>query len=212
MEYTAVIFDLDGVICRTDRYHYQAWKALADSLHIPFDEQVNNSLRGISRMDSLRIILQNGNVTCPPQEMERLAERKNRLYRELLQGMTPADLSGEVSDTLQYLRGRGIRLAIGSSSKNTALILRRIGLSDFFDAVADGTQITRAKPDPEVFTLAARLLGVSPPQALVVEDAEAGIEAAHRGGFSAAGLGEAARTADYPLETFSELKRLFAAE
>ncbi len=208
MKYEAVIFDLDGVICFTDRYHFLAWKALADSLNIPFDEKKNDRLRGISRMASLDIVLEEYNgPELSEEEKVALATRKNNLYRTYLQSMTTADLSDEVRDTLDALRQKGLKLAIGSSSKNTPLILERIGLAGFFDAVSDGNNITRSKPDPQVFTMAAEMLGLAPEQCLVVEDAEAGIQAAVSGGFRSAGLGTAADSslATYSLHSFSDL-------
>ena len=141
----AIIFDLDGVICSTDRYHYLAWKALADRLDIPFDEQKNKLLRGVSRLDSLEIILGDRSSHFSEQEKWELAEEKNRIYREYLQTMRPSDLSEDTCYALQTLRKRGYLLAIGSSSKNTRQILTQLGLEHFFDAVADGTQITRAR-------------------------------------------------------------------
>lgn len=184
----AIIFDLDGVICSTDRYHYLAWKALADRLGIPFDEQKNKLLRGVSRMDSLEIILGNRSSHFSEQEKLELAEEKNRIYREYLQAMHPSDLSEDTRYTLQTLRKRGYLLAIGSSSKNTRQILAQLGLEHFFDAVADGTQITRSKPYPEVFLLAASLLGISPGQAVVIEDAASGVQAAEAGHFRVIGI------------------------
>ena len=133
MNYKAVIFDLDGVICFTDHYHFLAWKALADSLGIPFDEAKNDRLRGVSRMASLEIVLEEYHgPALSDEDKVRLAEKKNDLYRASLQFMTPADLSDEVRDTLNALRARGIKLAIGSSSKNAPLILERIGLQYSF--------------------------------------------------------------------------------
>lgn len=184
----AIIFDLDGVICSTDRYHYLAWKALADRLDIPFDEQKNKLLRGVSRLDSLEIILGDRSSHFSEQEKWELAEEKNRIYREYLQTMRPSDLSEDTRYALQTLRKRGYLLAIGSSSKNTRQILTQLGLEHFFDAVADGTQITRSKPDPEVFFLAASLLGISPEQAIVIEDAESGVQAAETGHFRVIGI------------------------
>lgn len=156
----AVIFDLDGVICSTDEYHYEAWKSIADSIGVPFDRTVNNRLRGISRMNSLEIILERYPGQLSQAEKEALAEQKNEQYKTLLMQMGQKDLSADTKDTLDTLRKAGYLLAIGSSSKNTPLILRQIGLEGFFDAVADGNQITHSKPDPEVFLLAAQLLGV----------------------------------------------------
>lgn len=207
MKYRGIIFDLDGVVCSTDEYHYLAWKALADRLGIPFDRERNSLLRGVSRMDSLRIILEQGDKAYTDAEMAAFAEEKNALYRELLGRMSPADLSSDVRATLDALRADGKRLAIGSSSKNTPFILERLGLSDFFDAVADGNCITHSKPHPEVFLKAAEMLGLAPCDCLVVEDAHAGVEAARRGGFDCAAIGDArddARAA-YSLDRLSDL-------
>lgn len=190
MKYKAIIFDLDGVICHTDQYHIQAWKQLADLLSIPFNEQDNDRLRGVSRMESLNIILEKSSRIYSEQEKLAFAEEKNEYYKKLLIQMTPSDLPEGVLETLQELRSRGLLLGIGSSSKNTKLILSRLGLADFFDAVADGTEISHSKPDPEVFLLAAEKLGVSPAESLVVEDADAGILAAKAGGFFAVGIGD----------------------
>ena len=205
--YKGIIFDLDGVICFTDQYHYQAWKKLADERSIPFDEEINKRLRGVSRMDSLEIILEKADRTYTDEEKEQMAEEKNDTYRELLGQMSPADLSDEVRDTLQELRNRGYKLAIGSSSKNTKTILARIGLGDFFDAISDGTNITRSKPDPEVFVKAAEFIGEEPKDCLVVEDADAAIEAACGVGFDSAGIGDAAVNpkATYGMKSFSDL-------
>lgn len=203
----AIIFDLDGVICSTDNYHYAAWKKIADEEGIYFDEKINNRLRGVSRMESLNIILENAASSYTQEEKERLAEKKNDLYRELLENMSEKALSAEVKSTLDALRERGCLLAIGSSSKNTKRILEKLGLGDYFDAVADGTEITKSKPDPEVFLLAAQKLATQPEQCLVVEDARAGIDAAVAGGFLCAGVGEAAQyeKTTYPLTTISDL-------
>lgn len=212
-KYTGVIFDLDGVICFTDKYHYQAWKRVADKLGIEFNETINNRLRGVSRMDSLEIILERYDGTLSQAEKEALATEKNDLYRQLLSNMSPADLSPEVKETMDALRAAGLRLAIGSSSKNTKFILERLGLSGYFDAISDGTNITRSKPDPQVFLMAAEFLGMKPESCLVVEDAQAGIQAACAGGFDSAGLGEAAACgrATYAMETFSQLRTICGA-
>lgn len=203
----AVIFDLDGVICFTDKYHYQAWKALADRLGIYFDEAINNRLRGVSRMESLDIILERSDKVYTQEEKDAFAAEKNGTYVELLGQMTPADLSDEVRKTLDALRAADYKLAIGSSSKNAKLILSRIGLGGYFDAVSDGTNITRSKPDPEVFLKAADMLGETSADCLVVEDAKAGIQAAFDGGFPSAGIGEAAEhpNVTYPIQRFSDL-------
>ena len=209
-KYQGVIFDLDGVICFTDKYHYQAWKQVADDIGVYFDEQINNRLRGVSRMESLDIILEKSSRAYTAEEKEELARRKNDLYRSLLANMSPADLTQEVRQTLEALRAAGLMLAIGSSSKNTRYILERLGLKDFFDAVSDGTNIQRSKPDPQVFTMAAEFLGLPASQCLVVEDAEEGIRAASAGGFDSAGLGEASAFAltTYPMKRFGDLQAI----
>ena len=207
MKYRGIIFDLDGVICSTDHYHYLAWKALADRLGIYFDETINNRLRGVSRMASLDIVLERYGGTLSAEEKLAAAEEKNNTYRELLKQMSPADLSPEVKDTLDKLRAKGLLLGIGSSSKNTKFILSQIGLGDFFDKISDGTNITRSKPDPEVFLKAAEFLGLEPKDCLVVEDAKAGVQAALAAGMDAAAIGDATSCglATYNLSRFSDL-------
>lgn len=207
MKYKGIIFDLDGVICTTDEYHYLAWKALADRLNIPFDRERNNLLRGVSRMASLEIILEKSDKTYTDAEKAAFAEEKNSLYRALLARMSPADLSDDVKSTLEALRETDLKLAIGSSSKNTPFILERIGLGNFFDAVADGNCITHSKPHPEVFLKAAEMIGLAPQDCLVVEDAHAGVEAAVAGGFDCAAIGDAKNDerAKWHLERFSDL-------
>lgn len=203
-----LIFDLDGVLVFTDKFHYQAWKTMADELGVYFDETINHRLRGVSRMDSLEIILERyEGPDLSLREKEKLAEKKNEIYRTLLESMTPDDVTKEVRDTLTKLREKGYKLAIGSSSKNTKFILEKVELKDAFDAISDGNNITKSKPDPEVFLKAAEYLGLPPKACMVVEDAEAGIEAAKKGGMYAAGIGEAAKSinADESLKTFSEL-------
>lgn len=207
MNYKGIIFDLDGVICFTDKYHYQAWKKMADEIGVYFDEKINNRLRGVSRMASLDIILERSDKVYSLVEREALAAQKNETYKELLHQMTPADLSKEVKDTMDELKKRGCRLALGSSSRNAKLILERLGLGSYFDAISDGTNITHSKPNPEVFLKAAEFLGLDPADCLVVEDALAGIDAAIAGGFHGAGIGEAAEheNVTYALRTFADL-------
>lgn len=203
----AIIFDLDGVLVFTDRYHYQAWKQLADRLGIYFDESINNRLRGVSRMDSLEIILERSAVRYSQAEKEKFAEEKNEHYRELLASMRPSDVSTDVRETLDELARRGYRLAIGSSSKNTRFILGQVGLMERFEAISDGTNILHSKPDPEVFLKAAEFLGEEPSNCIVVEDALAGIDAAKAAGMTAVGIGDAAlydRT-DISIGRFKEL-------
>lgn len=210
MKYKAVIFDLDGVICHTDAYHYQAWKQIADELGIYFDESINNRLRGVSRMESFEIILERYEGTMSLEDKVVYTTRKNEAYKELLKNMSPADLSPEVKETLDGLRAKGLKLAIGSSSKNAGVILERLGLDGYFDAVSDGNNITRSKPDPEVFVKAARLVGEASGDCLVVEDAKAGLEAAIGGGMDCAAMGDAVASglATYDLTEFSDLLKI----
>jgi len=184
-----VIFDLDGVLVSTDEYHYRSWQRLADEEGIYFDREINHRLRGVSRMVSLEIVLERSQRTYTPDEKSALADRKNSYYRDSLRKLTRADLLPGVLATLAALRGRGVRIAVGSSSKNTRLILERIGLTDQMDAVVDGNDITASKPDPKVFLIAAEHLGLKPAECLVVEDATAGIEAARRAGMAVLGIG-----------------------
>ena len=178
----AVIFDLDGVLVRTDQAHDKAWRALAVRLGIPFDGRAAARLRGVSRMEALDIVLEGCGRSFTPAEKEALAAEKNERYRALIAEMTPADVAPDTTVTLKALRERGLLLAVASSSKNARFILERTGLTPYFHAVVDGTQIARSKPDPEVFLKAAQALGVSPAEALVVEDAAAGVRAARCGG------------------------------
>jgi beta-phosphoglucomutase len=206
--YEAVVFDLDGVICHTDVYHCRGWKSVADELGIPFDETVNNRLRGVSRMESLDIILEpyEGEPLSDDRKVE-LATIKNDRYRVMLGELSPADLDPSVRTTLDDLRGRGLKLAIGSSSKNAKYILERIGLGDYFDAISDGTNISRSKPDPEVFLKAAEYVGIDPAKCVVVEDAVAGIDAAHAAGMYGVAMGDGADqgVGDAQLGTFADL-------
>ena len=206
-EFGAVIFDLDGVICHTDEYHYQAWKAMADSIGVPFDREINNRLRGVSRMASLNIVLEKYHGELSEAEKEELADQKNEIYKKLLTNMSPADLSDEVKSTLDELRRRGYSMAIGSSSRNAPFILRQIGLGEYFDAVSDGNHIRRSKPDPEVFENAAKMLWVGASRCLVVEDAVSGAQAAHAGGMKAACVGDASRAGagDYNMSSVKDL-------
>ncbi len=209
----AVIFDLDGVIVFTDKYHYQAWKKMADELGVYFDEEINNRLRGVSRMDSLDIILERYEGPALSQEQkEILAAQKNATYRDLLKTMTPADVTDEVRETLTVIRKRGYKISLGSSSKNAKYILERVELLDAFDTISDGNNISRSKPDPEVFLKAAEFLGEEPKNCLVVEDAEAGIDAGIAGRMKTAAIGDAINCgkADYTLGTFADLLKILA--
>lgn len=191
MDIKAVIFDLDGVIVTTDDCHYTAWKKMADDEGIYFDRKINERLRGVSRMQSLEIILEKSDKPYTEQEKLALAAKKNAYYVDLIQKLTPHDVLGGVTENLKTLKERGIKIAIGSSSKNTPIILNRIGLADYFDAVSDGNNIKNSKPDPEVFIKAAEMLNIAPENCMIVEDADAGIEAGRRAGMKTFALGNA---------------------
>lgn len=210
MKYQAVIFDLDGVICHTDEYHFMAWKEIADDLKIPYGREINDRMRGIDRMASLEVLLQGGEKIYSDEKKEEFANKKNKLYQTLLENLSPKNLEPEVKETLEAVRTAGLKMGIGSSSKNTKLILNRLGLGSFFDAVADGTDVSHAKPNPEVFLIAAERLGVEPKACLVVEDATSGIMAAKAAGMDAAAIGDAAELgiADYKLMHLSQLQEI----
>jgi beta-phosphoglucomutase len=205
MSIKAVIFDLDGVIVSTDDYHYRAWKVMADEEGIYFDKTINERLRGVSRMESLEIILEKADKEYNNEEKIQMAEKKNYLYRELLNELTPNDILPGVMKVLEDLKAKNIKIAIGSSSKNTPMILGKVGLKDYFDAVADGNDIKNSKPDPEVFLLAARKVGIEAKECLVVEDANAGVEAALAGSMKVLAVGYASINpkADYKFKDLS---------
>ena len=209
---SALLFDLDGVLLSTDRYHYLAWKSLADDLEIPFNEQDNEQFRGVSRMDCLEILLRKlPDRSFSEAEKTELANRKNDRYRKLLENLSPATVADEVRSTLAELRRRGYRMAVGSSSKNTRFILERTDLLAAFDGVADGNDVKKSKPDPEVFLKAASLLGADPAHCAVIEDAEAGLQAATRGGMLPVAIGSATQSplAAIKLGSFSDLLNYF---
>ncbi|MBP7022474.1 MAG: beta-phosphoglucomutase [Bacteroidales bacterium] len=183
------IFDLDGVVVDTAKYHYQAWKRLANELGFEFDESHNERLKGVSRMRSLEILLEVGGLSFPQEKMEQLAARKNEWYVEYISRMTPNEILPGSKELLEELRAKGIKLALGSASKNTPLIMDRIGLKDHFDAIIDGNIISIAKPAPDIFLAASKAIGVEPPCCIVFEDAEAGVEAAINAGMRVVGIG-----------------------
>jgi beta-phosphoglucomutase len=207
MKYKAVIFDLDGVVCHTDHYHYLAWKQIAGEIGVHFNEVINHRLRGVSRRESLEIILESNGATLNEAEKHYYTEKKNQIYRSLLKNLSPADLDTEVKDTMDKIKASGTLIAIGSSSRNTRFILKQLGLDNYFDAISDGTNITRSKPDPQVFLKASEFLGVEPQSCLVVEDAKAGIEAALAAGMDCAAIGDGVKynLAHYQLNQISDL-------
>ncbi|MEZ0541229.1 beta-phosphoglucomutase [Fibrella arboris] len=190
----AFLFDLDGVLVDTAVFHYQAWRRMANSLGFDFTHAFNETLKGVSRMDSLDRILALGNVVLTDERKLELAAQKNQWYLDLVNEMTPADILPGVNAFLAQIKqageqGHPIKIALGSVSKNAPLILERVGLSQVFDAIIDGSKITHSKPDPEVFLKGAAELGVTPAECVVFEDAVAGIEAAKRGTMFALGIG-----------------------
>ena len=190
MNIEAVIFDLDGVIVDTAIFHYQAWKRLANELGFDITIHQNEHLKGISRFDSLEIVLEIGKINnLTEKEKVVLATRKNDWYKENILKMTPDDILPGVSDFLKKLKSANHKIAIGSSSKNAGIILEKIGYGNYFDAVIDGNKISFSKPDPEVFIKAAKELKANPKNCIVFEDAAAGIEAAHNAGMKAIGVG-----------------------
>ncbi len=186
----AMIFDLDGVLVDTARFHYLAWRRLArEWFDMEFTEADNEQFKGVNRVACMKILCQMAGKALPDDEFERGMTLKNGWYVEMVGTMTPADVLPGAREFVEAARARGIRCAIGSASKNCALVLERTGIGGLFEAVADGTVVTRAKPDPEVFLEAARMLGVSPDDSIVFEDAQAGIDAARAGGMRCCAIG-----------------------
>ena len=185
----ACIFDLDGVIVDTAKYHYLAWKRLADNIGISFSEKDNERLKGVSRMDSLEIILEIGKRKIDETKKKEFASLKNSWYVDYIGRMTPGDILPGALEFINELRKEKIRIGLGSASKNTPLILERVNITHVFDAVADGNIIHKAKPDPEVFLTTAGMLGVKPEQCIVFEDAAAGVKAALNAEMICVGVG-----------------------
>lgn len=189
MDLRGCIFDLDGVIVDTAKYHFMAWRRLAKELGFIFTLEDNEALKGVSRMASLEILLSKGGISVSQKEKEVLAARKNGWYVEFISGMKPGEILPGSMQLLKNLRKEGILTAIGSASKNAGTILDGIGLREMFDVIIDGNKISSAKPDPEVFLKGAEEMKLSPSQCVVFEDAQAGIEAAIAGGMKCVGVG-----------------------
>ncbi|NOU18929.1 MAG: beta-phosphoglucomutase [Bacteroidales bacterium] len=186
----ACIFDLDGVVVDTAKYHYLAWRRLASELGFEFHIEDNERLKGISRIESLNILLEIGKLSLNTQEKEKLAKQKNDWYLDYINKMKSDEILPGVRAFIEELKGNGIKIGLGSASKNATLILNQLGIIHLFETIADGNRVSKAKPDPEIFLLAAKDLKVEPNQSIVFEDAEAGVEAAIRGGFRCVGIGE----------------------
>jgi beta-phosphoglucomutase len=183
----AIIFDLDGVLTDSAEYHFQAWKRLADEEGIPFTREDNEKLRGVSRRESLALLLNGRSIS--DEQAEAWMERKNGYYREMIKGVSSADILPGVLSLLEEIRAAGLRIAVASASKNAPDVLEGLGIRPMIDVLVDGSHVSRPKPAPDLFLEAARLLGVLPAQALVVEDAAAGIDAARAAGMIAVALG-----------------------
>ncbi|PKG41781.1 beta-phosphoglucomutase [Psychroflexus sp. MES1-P1E] len=205
----AFIFDLDGVIVDTAKFHYLTWKNLADSLGIPFSEEKNEQLKGVSRAKSLEKILEWGHKILPETEFESLMFKKNEEYLSFVNQMTEKDILPGVMKTLDYLRSNGYAIALGSASKNARLILSKVGLEAYFEEIIDGNEVTKAKPDPEVFLKGIDALGGTPKYAIVFEDSLAGIKAANTACMTSVGIGDKSilKEADFNFQDFIEIDK-----
>jgi len=210
----AAIFDLDGVIIDTAHYHYIAWKRLASEFNINLTIEENERLKGVSRMRSLEIILELGNIKLSEEEKEKLAARKNSWFVEYIESIRPEEIFPGVKELILAMKAKGLKIALASSSKNAPRVIELLKIGDMFDAMVDGTMITKTKPDPEIFLLAASKLDVPASECLVFEDAEAGVEAAIAGGMKCVGVGSfdqlhkankvVAKTGDFDLKDLNE--------
>ncbi|CAH0120222.1 MULTISPECIES: beta-phosphoglucomutase [unclassified Paenibacillus] len=203
------IFDLDGVIVDTAKYHYLAWRSLANRLGFEFTERDNERLKGVSRMESLQILLEVGGVEADEAERQQMADMKNKEYVGYISRLEPSEILPGAKEYLQQLRRQGVKIALGSASKNAAFILERLGIATLFDAVIDGTKVSKAKPDPEVFLAASAALGLAPADCVVFEDAAAGVEAGKAAGCGAIGIGspDILSAADWVIGGLDELVR-----
>ena len=188
-KYLGAIFDLDGVLVDTAKYHYLAWKQLADRLNIPFTKEDNEQLKGVSRVKSLEILLSLGSKNYTENERKQFMDQKNETYVRYISHMDESEILPGVVELLNQLKRKKIKIALGSASKNSGLILKNTKLQDYFDAIVDGNDVSKAKPDPEVFLLGAKKIGSPANQCMVFEDAKAGIEAAKQAGMLAIGVG-----------------------
>ncbi len=189
MKVEGLIFDLDGVIVDTAKYHYLAWKELADELGFYFSEEDNERLKGVSRMQSLDILLEVGGINLPDEKKQELAKKKNKQYVDMIKKMKPDELLPGALNFLKSAKAKGYKTALGSASKNAMIILNRLEIAGLFDVIIDGTKVSKAKPDPEVFLAGAKALNVKAENCVVFEDAAAGIEAAHNGNMFCIGIG-----------------------
>lgn len=207
MKKSGFIFDLDGVIVDTAKYHYLAWKKLADQLGFEFTEAQNERFKGVSRKRCLEILLDIGGITVDQKQFDAWLVEKNEDYLQYIDSMDESEVLPDVVRVLDYLKGKNIPMALGSASKNARPILEKVKLLTYFDAIVDGNEVTTAKPDPEVFLIAAESLDVVPENCVVFEDAVAGIEAANRAGMISVGIGEKdiLSNAAYNFKDFTEI-------
>ncbi|MGB5322567.1 beta-phosphoglucomutase [Lutimonas sp.] len=207
MSRKAIIFDLDGVIVDTAKYHYLAWRELANQLGFDFTTEQNERLKGVSRVRSLEILLDIGKVHLEEDQKTTYLKEKNEQYLQYIAKMDHSEILPGIDDLLHYLKLNKVPFSLGSASKNARLILETLDLIDLFDAIVDGNDVSTAKPDPEVFLIAAKKLGVPAEDCIVIEDAQAGIEAANKAGMTSIGIGDAAilHEADFMLSNTSEL-------
>ena len=209
------IFDLDGVIVDTAHYHYLAWKRLANELGYDLTEKENEQLKGVSRMRSLEIILEQAGVSLNQEHKEMLAAKKNAWFNDYVQQMQPEEIFPGVRTLIRNMRGRGIKVGLASSSRNARTVVRLLNIQSEFDAIVDGSMITRTKPDPEIFLKTAKLMGIQPADCVVVEDAEAGVQAALAAGMKCIGIGSSkilhradrvfSKTSEVRLSTLDEI-------
>lgn len=207
----AFIFDLDGVIVDTAKYHYLAWKKLAKKLGFEFTKEQNELFKGVSRKRCLEILLDIGKVEATQEQFDRWMIEKNEDYLAHIEDMDASEILPDVTKVLDFLKDRKIPLALGSASKNAKPILEKVKLLPYFDAIVDGTDVANAKPDPEVFLIAAKKMDVKPENCIVFEDAVAGIEAANNAGMTSIGIGDAMTLseADYTFGDFTEISMGF---
>lgn len=214
MKNTGFIFDLDGVIVDTAGYHYLAWKKLADELGIEFTEEDNEQFKGVSRQRCLEILLEMGNIEVDPEQFESWLKEKNEEYLSYIGKMDESEILPDVPKVLKYLIERNVPMALGSASKNAGPILEKVKLKPYFTSIVDGNAVTKAKPDPEVFLIAAKDLGVDPKHCIVFEDALAGIQAANTAGMISIGIGdpEILAEANFNFRDFTEIDNDFLNE
>jgi beta-phosphoglucomutase len=201
------IFDLDGVIVDTAKYHYLAWRKLANELGFDFTKEQNERLKGVSRVRSLEILLEIGGIEMDAETQAKMCDKKNDWYVESIKSIDSSELLKGAKEFLEELHKKGIKVALGSASKNAVPILEGLGIKDLFDVIIDGNKVSKAKPDPEVFLLGAKELGFDPKDCVVFEDAFAGVEAAKAGGFTAVGIGtkDNLPNADYNIDGLYEM-------